>query len=410
MGISVQRIIMTTSSIAWKFTLLVVAFSSVSAVEESVPKRDQKQLSLFSIVTFQNLDCKSQDSGRNGTCYTSTECGDKGGKKSGNCAAGFGVCCLFIYSTSGSTISQNCSYIQSPNFPSTFTSTDATSLTYTIAKCSNDVCALRLDLVSFTTQRGVDATPTEAQSCGDAFTITTTSKGTSGEICGENAGQHIYYELGKDAGATATLAFTVSSAAAVAGNTRSFEMKVTQIPCAVNYRPPSGCFQYHTGLTGTIKTFNYDASAAANQIHLANQRYDICVRQEEGMCCIQYTLCDQDLGLDNGAWALDSAIDSGTPATVAGTMTGMACTGDDTVIIDGAQANCDANEFSLTTALCGRFFTGAMNALAAMQAESVCDCSLPFNVGIVTDADAEAATTGVTTRRGVCLNYMQLPC
>ena len=46
------------------------------------------EFSLFSVVTFQNLDCKSQDAGRNGTCFTSTECGDKGGKQSGTCASG----------------------------------------------------------------------------------------------------------------------------------------------------------------------------------------------------------------------------------------------------------------------------------------------------------------------------------
>ena len=46
------------------------------------------EFSLFSVVTFQNIDCKSQDGGRNGTCFTSTECGDKGGKQSGTCASG----------------------------------------------------------------------------------------------------------------------------------------------------------------------------------------------------------------------------------------------------------------------------------------------------------------------------------
>ena len=82
----------------------------------------------------------------------------------------------------------------------------------------------------------------------------------------------VYYELGREASATATLAFTISSVTLVAGNTRSFEIKVSQIPCAASYRPPSGCFQYHTGLTGTIKTFNYDATAATTRIHLASQR------------------------------------------------------------------------------------------------------------------------------------------
>ena len=44
--------------------------------------------SLFNVVTFKNDGCSSSDSGRNGTCYTSTECQDKGGRALGNCAAG----------------------------------------------------------------------------------------------------------------------------------------------------------------------------------------------------------------------------------------------------------------------------------------------------------------------------------
>ena len=72
----------------------------------------------------------------------------------------------------------------------------------------------------------------------------------------------------------------------------SILIQITQIPCISNNRPPSGCFQYHTGLTGQIKTFNWDATTTANYQHLASQRYSICIRQEEGMCCVQYTLCD----------------------------------------------------------------------------------------------------------------------
>ena len=45
--------------------------------------------SLFSIVTFPNGGCASQDASRNGTCYTSEECLDKSGTVSGNCASGY---------------------------------------------------------------------------------------------------------------------------------------------------------------------------------------------------------------------------------------------------------------------------------------------------------------------------------
>ena len=47
--------------------------------------------SLFSIVTFPNGGCASQDASRNGTCYTSEECLEKSGTVSGNCAAGYAI-------------------------------------------------------------------------------------------------------------------------------------------------------------------------------------------------------------------------------------------------------------------------------------------------------------------------------
>ena len=83
----------------------------------------------------------------------------------------FGVCCLFTVSSTGSTINQNCTYLQNPGFPSTYTST--TSLTYTVAKCSDDVCSIRLDFETHTilgpgTTNEVDST----HKCQDSFTVT----------------------------------------------------------------------------------------------------------------------------------------------------------------------------------------------------------------------------------------------
>lgn len=75
----------------------------------------------------------------------------------------FGVCCLFVV-TSG-TVTQNCTYIQNPNFPGS----DTTGQTYTVEKCRNDVCYLRLDFETFNilgTGSTVDA------DCIDTFTVT----------------------------------------------------------------------------------------------------------------------------------------------------------------------------------------------------------------------------------------------
>ncbi len=47
---------------------------------------------------------------------------------------------------------------------------------------------------------------------------------------------------------------------------------------------PSGCLQYFTALLGSVKSFNFDG-----MIHLANQRYSICVRMEPGFCTIEWS-------------------------------------------------------------------------------------------------------------------------
>ena len=46
----------------------------------------------------------------------------------------FGVCCLFVYSSASTSISQNCSYIQNPNFPSAYGSTS--TIAWQINKCA----------------------------------------------------------------------------------------------------------------------------------------------------------------------------------------------------------------------------------------------------------------------------------
>lgn len=56
----------------------------------------------------------------------------------------FGVCCVFLVTDAATSVSQNCTYIQNPGYPSPLTTT--TSLSYTVNKCSpsmntyNSVC------------------------------------------------------------------------------------------------------------------------------------------------------------------------------------------------------------------------------------------------------------------------------
>ena len=45
-----------------------------------------------------------------------TECLDRKGSASGTCAAGFGVCCVFLTNSCGSTVRENCTYIRYISF------------------------------------------------------------------------------------------------------------------------------------------------------------------------------------------------------------------------------------------------------------------------------------------------------
>ncbi|XP_059081645.1 uncharacterized protein LOC131879360 [Tigriopus californicus] len=254
--------------------------------------RQGKLFSLFNVVNFKNGPCPSSSSigsgnsgRRNGTCYTAAECATRGGSASGNCAAGFGVCCVF-YLNAGQTTSQNCTYIRNDNFPGTLQTTNAQS--FTIQKCSCDVCYLRLDFLTFTIRGQVDSEEIMGGVCGDSFKVTSGSNEPHPTICGENSGQHMYVDMGRGCSGTALLDFSFTDASSI----RLFEIKATQVECNSRSSPPDGCLQYHTDLQGRFTTFNF---APTDNNHLGDQNYGICVRQELGYCCIEYQVCPEVL-------------------------------------------------------------------------------------------------------------------
>merc|ERR1719192_3268261 len=116
------------------FLFLFIGLSQSEGTNNEVEgqNRAQKVFSLFTVVTFPNDQCTTKsDTTMKGTCYSESECTSKGGTVDGNCAAGFGVCCMFTLSTCGSTISQNCTYIQNPSYPTTFSTTGSCAYSVT---------------------------------------------------------------------------------------------------------------------------------------------------------------------------------------------------------------------------------------------------------------------------------------
>merc|ERR1712226_446055 len=377
MGIRCEAISLETTN-NMKLALIILAILPCIKALDLAPEkvkdasREGKVFSLFSVVTFPNAGCTSQSGttgisgvNRNGTCYTATECSDNGGTASGNCAAGFGVCCLFVYSSASTTISQNCSYIQNPNFPSAYASTS--TIAWQINKCATNICTMRLDFETFTTT-GPTVTNDDSPPAGlDSFVVTSSPIGfTAPTISGENKGQHMYMEVGPDSGAYITLTFTFGTGTTIS---RYWEIHVTQHECSSTARPyDSGCLQYHTGSAGRIESFNFAQSTTTLYGHLHSQDYNICIRQEQGSYC-----------------SLDF------------------------LEITGLKKECGTNSGGVDRVCGGAFNVEFGNTIIA---STLCDCSAPFNVQFVTNALAEdtKATATDQPQRGFCLQYQQVAC
>jgi len=250
--------------------LLILGLGSVKTEpDQSDETKKGKMFSLFSVVTFPNSQCTTKsDKTMYGTCFTASECGTKGGSADGNCAAGFGVCCTFSTSTCGKAITQNCSYISNPSYPSTYTTTGSCS--HAVTPVNSDICQIRLDFDNF------DITEvTTTGVCTDSFTITGPSGQNPHVLCGTLTNSHIYVENARSTTAT-TLSFTIAT-----GGT--WKIKIAQIECSSTSRAYPDCDQFITGVTGTVSSYNW-----AN-VQLKNKFYTHCIRKEAGYCGIQYT-------------------------------------------------------------------------------------------------------------------------
>jgi len=376
-------------------TIVVNGKNNFNSTKES---RSGKVFSLFSIVQFPNSACTSTSSTySNGTCFTASECSANGGSAQGNCAAGFGVCCIFSVSASLSTVNQNCTYIVNPGFPSNFEpTTRPTTVTYTINKCSADICRIRLDYEQFIlTQPSADATSmdtanNQGQCDTDVMTLTTTAQtivpaemvyGSYPYLCGTNTGYHSYLDLSCTSTDTATISFTLGDA-----TNNQWMIKVTQYSCNDDcVASQAGCFQYHTGVTGTLQSYNFQGGS-----QISNQNYKNCIRQEEGHCCIQYTVIGYN-------------IDATTCADAANRCAGGSTCSRDAILIPGTISGSNLNY--------DKFCGVNLNSEGTINVNSpIITCDLPFELshitGIVNVGDGTNAA--LEAEDGFSLTYTQL--
>ncbi|CAG9802277.1 unnamed protein product [Chironomus riparius] len=251
-------------------------------------KRKSKVINFFSPFSVDD-ECLSDDGRRTGVCMNVYECRLQGGVSRGDCALGFGACCIFETTCDGE-ISNNVTYFTSPKFPALMPG-DRDYCSLKIKPMSDEISQIRLDFIHFSLSQ-----PNRRTGICESDIFSLEGGSSPFRLCGYNSGQHIFYDMiPKQQGRQfmgmgqvppeLKINITLNRRSI---SPRMWEIRVTQIP--FSSRSPTGCLQYFTGTEGIIQTFNF----AENGRHLANQNYRSCIRQEMRMCSIQYEPCDDN--------------------------------------------------------------------------------------------------------------------
>merc|ERR1712165_631438 len=359
----------------------------VASVATAMPQNKKgKAFSLFSVVTFPNVECTTtMTPAMKGTCVTQEECQNTGNTvatASGNCASGFGVCC-FRRITEPGAVTESLTHIESEGFPTPVAALTAVPVT-PVARAfpimtDSSVCAVKFDFINV---QLTDPTPATG-ACTDALTVATPARNQGagfvpGALCGVLTGQHMYVDVNTAGGAmAATININTDNNA---GN-RFWKILVQRIACNSPDLPPAGCLQFFTGLSGLITSFNGARMADAHQM-IQNQQYRVCIKRGAGMCGVRYR---------EAAGQIDSF--------------GLGAAGNDGDFDgdSGVKANCNDNQF-ITVQPIGKICGGV---LSSVDGQAVAGPVESNEFGLtVTSADAVATQPG----SGFNLIYNQVAC
>merc|ERR1711990_940065 len=409
-------------------TLVIVCVAEPN-VEETITSdtvttetREGKVLPVFQVIKFPNDVCAGAT--RNGTCYTSEECSNKGGTSDGTCASGFGVCCVFALACGGSASENQTYLIQS----------SVTTLTspckYTICPSSTDICRIRFDFTTMVLAGAVAGSITAAATAvgaagtlngpligecvDDQFSISGGLGRGSPTICGTNTGYHMIVDADRTGNTCHTALFNIGG---TTSTSRSWNILVTQYACGDTDKSGwPGCLQYYTATSSNIQNFGFPPTITAVTsavTHLSNQHYDICIRRASGYCYICYTptiiaAIKAAVGTPVSAQISFGLSISGT-AAAAQSQTSNQCS-QDWIEIPGAETatiSAITGGVALKTnsgRLCGRILNSA-TSVASTTAATVCGRHLPFRVGV--DFDANERDNSATTKSKATLNEQQ---
>jgi len=392
--------------------LALLAIFATAVYAEKSRDKAQKAIGIFNIVKFNNDVCDTGNA-MNGTCYTAEECTNRNGVASGSCADGYGVCCV-ITLTCGATTRENCTYLsQDMSATPARDSDDSRSCSYTICPVTSDVRRIRLELTTFEvegpytpTLTGNPGATANAQGTaighcrGDQF-VAATGLGSSPIICGFNTGQHMI--LDTDGTMCVKAMFTFSTSGNVQ---RSYRIHNVQFGGNNDMGGPTGCLQYYTGEMGTVNSFNWNGVGAG--VHLANQDYDVCIRQRADACRICWAPITTgniaiagskrgSFGVSNG-FSTDGNPKSGFDASCNAATAAIAQSNDFVTILGGNAAATNIIDAMLVAGeggndvFCGRYFNQA--PLGASTDVTICSRVTPFRLGVHFDGHEAVAAAG----------------
>jgi len=367
----------------------------------------------FQIIKFPNDPCVVTGGTKNGTCYTTEECSDKGGTSGGSCAEGYGVCCQFTLGC-GSSSTENCTYFELTTAPTGGCSAQ-------ICRASTNICQIRLDFETFVITGPATLTASVNKLIGgtggdgtEGNLVTRCLSDTFGvsnapnipTLCGTLTGEHVYFEASDTCN---SLDFAFAGTATGIGSlaTRSVKIKVSQLACGDSNLAPVGCTQYMWGTSGAgiVKSFAYDGTNP----HLADQAQVICVRREQGNCQICWSadaVADVSLGgkQTKGVVKDSSCCGYGTD--------GKKSTGGyDCLMIPGASQSGTPKKPSQ----CGG--RGGLVTASGTTGKTVCSKSTPFRLEFFSNsfeigkANVEGDfTMSATNSKGFKVRYYQAAC
>merc|ERR1712117_613559 len=275
----------------------------VASVAMAMPQNKKgKAFSLFSVVTFPNVECTTTITpAMKGTCVTQEECQNTGNTvatASGNCASGFGVCC-FRRITEPGAVTESLTHIQSEGFPTPVAALAALPVTQTNRAfpimTDSSVCAVKFDFINVQLKD-----PAAAGTCDDTLSVVTPARNPAagfvpGALCGVLTGQHMYVDVNTAGGA---MAATININNDNTAFNRVWKILVQRIACNSPDLPPAGCLQFFTGLSGLITSFNGARMADAHQM-IQNQQYRVCIKRGAGMCSVRYREADAAGAIDS---------------------------------------------------------------------------------------------------------------